>query len=69
MTPSFVDLLFPSGKRSTQLEGFKQRRGGQPQEDHQAQSLRSFGVEGSGCWGEGIPGETDEGIQWGSPLS
>lgn len=66
MTPSFVHLIFPSGKRSTQLEGFKQRRGEQPQE---AQSLRSFGVEGSGCWGEGIPGEIDEGIQQGSPLS
>ena len=40
--------IYPS--RGSQLEGFQRPRRGQPQEDLQAQSFRSFEVEGSGYW-------------------
>lgn len=63
MTPSFVHLIFPSGKKYStgglQIAKRRAATGGWITK----QSLKSFGVEGSGCWEEGIPGEIDEGFQ------
>lgn len=51
LTPSFVHLgHLSTHPESSQLEDFQRPRRGQPQEDLQAQSFRSFEVEGSGYW-------------------